>query len=95
MPRTLFLALALLAHPIGPLWCLGTLAYLSLRKMLPGPWRFATAMASIGIVFAALYSAMIARSWSFLPIHGIVVGAVLLLPTYLLALLMLRRHWRR
>ncbi len=70
---TLFLALALLAHPIGPLWCLGALAYLSIRKMLPGPWRFAPAMASIGIVFAAhwymAHAAPIEINWPDRPFY--------------------------
>jgi hypothetical protein len=33
------LLLAVQAHPIGPLWCLATLAYVAIRRGLLSPWR--------------------------------------------------------
>lgn len=35
----LIFALATLAHPIGPLWLAGMLAYLAIRKKIRWPWR--------------------------------------------------------
>jgi hypothetical protein len=41
------LVLAMLAHPIGPLWCLGTLVYVSLRRSLPGRWQLIVPTAAV------------------------------------------------
>ncbi|MDP9338241.1 MAG: hypothetical protein M3P45_05170 [Acidobacteriota bacterium] len=49
----LLLGLGVLAHPIGPLWCLVTLAYLSVRGIFPGFWRFSAPAAAVGIAVAA------------------------------------------
>jgi len=46
-------ALALLAHPMGFLWLLGTLAYVKVRAKLPGWWKLALPLAAAS-VFAAV-----------------------------------------
>jgi hypothetical protein len=54
----LLAALAWLAHPIGFLWFLGTLAYAKVRPKLPGWWKLALPLSAV-IAFAAvrLYAA--------------------------------------
>jgi hypothetical protein len=47
------LVMAMLAHPIGPLWCLGTMVYVSLRRSLPGRWRLVVPAAAVAISIAA------------------------------------------
>ena len=49
----LLAALAWLAHPIGFLWLLGTLAYVKVRARLPGWWKLALPLAAAS-VFAAV-----------------------------------------
>ena len=44
--------LATFAHPIGPLWFAGMLAYMALRKMLRWPWRLSLPTVIIAIFFA-------------------------------------------
>ena len=44
--------MAMLAHPIGPLWCLGTLVYVSLRRSLPGRWRLIVPAAAVTMFIA-------------------------------------------
>src|ERR1700688_573487 len=51
----LIIALAILAHPIGPLWFAGVLAYMFFRKKIRGPWRL--------IVPAAIIAIFIAGHW--------------------------------
>src|SRR6202166_4773396 len=51
----LIFALATLAHPIGPLWFAGTLAYVAVRKKIRWPWRL--------IVPAAIIAIFIAGHW--------------------------------
>jgi hypothetical protein len=46
-------ALATLAHPIGPLWFAGTLAYFALRKKIRWPWRLILPAAIIAIFLAS------------------------------------------
>jgi len=48
----LVFALATVAHPVGPLWFAGTLAYMAVRKKIPWPWRLILPAAIIAI-FAA------------------------------------------
>ncbi len=52
---TLFLLLVLLAHPIGGVWSIGTLAYVKLREKLTWRWKLALPLAAAGS-FSALYS---------------------------------------
>jgi hypothetical protein len=49
-----FAVLALLAHPIGFLWLVGTTAYVRLRTKLPGWWKLALPL-SAACAFAAAY----------------------------------------
>ncbi len=49
----LIAALAWLAHPIGFLWLLGTLAYVKVRAKLPGWWKLALPLAAAS-AFAAV-----------------------------------------
>ncbi|HKV60823.1 MAG TPA: hypothetical protein VJO16_02850 [Candidatus Acidoferrum sp.] len=46
-------ALVMLAHPIGFLWMIGTLAYINVRSRVPGWWKLALPFAAIS-VFAAV-----------------------------------------
>ena len=46
--------LAMLAHPIGFLWMAGTLAYVKVRKKVPGWWKLALPLAAAG-AFATVY----------------------------------------
>ena len=48
----LIFALATLAHPIGPLWFAGTLAYVAVRKKIRWPWRLILPSAIIAIFLA-------------------------------------------
>ncbi len=48
-----FAVLALLAHPIGFLWLVGTLAYIKVRAKLPGRWKLMLPLAAAG-AFAAV-----------------------------------------
>jgi hypothetical protein len=50
----LFALLAMLAHPIGFLWMVGTLAYIRVRAKLPGWWKLALPLAAAN-AFAAVY----------------------------------------
>jgi hypothetical protein len=45
-------ALATLAHPIGPLWFAGLLAYIAIRKTIRWPWRLTLPAAIIAIFIA-------------------------------------------
>jgi hypothetical protein len=47
------LCFAVLAHPIGSLWCLGALAYVLLRRKLPLFWGLGVPVAVIAMAFAA------------------------------------------
>jgi hypothetical protein len=47
-------ALTLLAHPIGFLWLVGTLAYVNVREKMPGWWKLALPLAAAG-GFAGIY----------------------------------------
>ncbi len=49
-----FALLAMLAHPIGFLWLVGTLAYAKIRAKLPGWWKLALPLAAAS-GFAAIY----------------------------------------
>lgn len=46
--------LAMLAHPIGFLWMVGTLAYVKVRKKVPGWWKLALPLTSAS-AFAVVY----------------------------------------
>jgi hypothetical protein len=48
----LVFALATLAHPIGPLWFAGTLAYVAVRKKIRWPWRLILPVTIIAIFIA-------------------------------------------
>jgi hypothetical protein len=45
-------ALATFAHPIGPLWFVGMLAYMAIRKKIRWPWRLILPASIIAIFFA-------------------------------------------
>jgi hypothetical protein len=49
----LVFALATLAHPIGPLWFAGLLAYMAVRKKIRWPWKLILPSAIIAIFVAA------------------------------------------
>lgn len=49
-----FALLAMLAHPIGFLWLVGTIAYTKIRAKLPGWWKLALPLSAAG-GFAAVY----------------------------------------
>ena len=49
-----FALLAMLAHPIGFLWLVGTIAYIKIRTKLPGWWKLALPLSAAG-AFAAVY----------------------------------------
>jgi hypothetical protein len=49
-----FALLAMLAHPIGFLWLVGTLGYSKIRAKLPGWWKLALPLAAVS-GFAAIY----------------------------------------
>jgi hypothetical protein len=49
-----FALLAMLAHPIGFLWLVGTVAYTKIRAKLPGWWKLALPLAAAS-GFAAIY----------------------------------------
>jgi len=48
----LFVPLAMLAHPIGFFWLVGTLAYIRLREKLPGWWKASLPLAAASGFFA-------------------------------------------
>jgi hypothetical protein len=48
----LVFALATLAHPIGPLWFAGMLAYMAIRKSIRGPWRLILPTVIVAIFIA-------------------------------------------
>jgi hypothetical protein len=52
-----FAALALLAHPIGFLWAIGTLAYVNIRAKLPGWWKVALPLGNLLGLLAVLWYA--------------------------------------
>lgn len=54
IPGALFALLAMLAHPIGFLWMVGTLAYVKVRAKVPGWWKLALPLASAS-AFAGVY----------------------------------------
>lgn len=48
----IFAVLALLAHPIGFLWLVGTLAYIRIKEKLPGWWKLALPLAAFAGIYA-------------------------------------------
>jgi hypothetical protein len=54
IPGALIAVLALLAHPIGFLWMVGTLAYTNVRARVPGRWKL-TLPLSAAAAFAGVY----------------------------------------
>jgi len=48
----LLLPLVWMAHPIGFLWLVGTVAYVKIREKLPGWWKLALPVAAAGGIFA-------------------------------------------
>ena len=57
--------LVLLAHPIGFLWLIGTLAYVKLRERLPGWWKLALPLAAVS-GFLAVYWFMVRHAAKFM-----------------------------
>ncbi len=54
---TLIALLAMLAHPIGFLWLIGTFAYTRVRAKVPGWWKLALPLAAAGGFFAVFWYA--------------------------------------
>jgi len=52
---TIVAALALLAHPIGFLWLVGTLSYVKLLEKLAGGWKLVPPAAAASLFFAAYW----------------------------------------
>jgi hypothetical protein len=52
LAATLVFALATFAHPIGPLWFAGVLAYMAIRKKIRWPWRLILPAAIIALFLA-------------------------------------------
>lgn len=48
----IFAALAFVAHPIGFLWLMGTLAYVRLNAKLPGWWKLALRLTALAGIYA-------------------------------------------
>jgi|SRR5215469_5071528 len=51
----IFAALAFVAHPIGFLWLVGTLAYIKIHAKLPGWWKLALPLASAAGIYAVFW----------------------------------------
>src|SRR6266699_1681641 len=68
-----FALLALLAHPIGFLWLVGTLAYTRIRAKLPGRWKLALPLAALcGPVLACWYAShqpSLSADWNRGPLY--------------------------
>ncbi len=68
-----FALLALLAHPIGFLWLVGTLAYTRIRANLPGWWKLVLPLAALcGIVLACWYAShrpSLSADWNRGPLY--------------------------
>jgi len=57
------------------------------------PPQYNLAELLLAVVFVGLSTALAVRTWGgFFFIHGLVTAAVLLFPTYLLLVLVIRRH---
>ena len=57
MGAAIFAALTLLAHPMGFLWLVGTLAYVKVKTKLPGRWKLALPMAAAAAFYAVYWYA--------------------------------------
>jgi hypothetical protein len=68
-----FAALALLAHPIGFLWLIGTLAYVNIRAKLPGWWKMALPLGNLigllGFFWYAAHRASLMADWDRGPFY--------------------------
>ncbi len=68
-----FALLAVLAHPIGFLWLVGTLAYTRIRANLPGWWKLVLPLAALcGIVLACWYAShrpSLSADWNRGPLY--------------------------
>ena len=53
----IFALLALLAHPIGFLWLVGTLAYVKIKAKLPGWWKLALPLVAAAGIYAVFWYA--------------------------------------
>jgi len=53
----IFALLALLAHPIGFLWLVGTLAYVKIKAKLPGWWKLALPLSAAVGIYAVFWYA--------------------------------------
>jgi hypothetical protein len=69
----LFTALALLAHPIGFLWLIGTLAYVRIRAKLPGWWKAALPVANaigfLGVFWYTSHRPALLADWDRGPFY--------------------------
>jgi hypothetical protein len=69
----LLLAVAILAHPIGPLWFAATLGYVFLRRKFNWPWIFTIPAAAIAVFIAVhwylIHLAEFDVSWSDRPFY--------------------------
>jgi hypothetical protein len=68
-----FALLALLAHPIGFLWLVGTLVYTRIRAKLPGWWKLVLPLAALcGLVLACWYAShrpSLSADWNRGPLY--------------------------
>jgi hypothetical protein len=69
----LFAALAMLAHPIGFLWLIGTLAYIRIRGKLPGWWKVALPLANaigfLGVFWYTSHRPALLADWDRGPFY--------------------------
>ncbi len=57
------------------------------------PPRFSLTELLLAVVFVGLFVALAVRTWGdFFFIHGLVTAAVVLFPSYLLLVIMIRQH---
>jgi hypothetical protein len=69
----LFAALALLAHPIGFLWMIGTLVYVNIRAKLPGWWKVALPLGNLlgllGVFLHVVHRPSLMADWDRGPFY--------------------------
>jgi hypothetical protein len=73
IPGVLFAAVALLAHPIGFLWLIGTLAYVNINAKLPGWWKVALPLGNLlgllGVFWYAAHRPSLMADWDRGPFY--------------------------
>jgi hypothetical protein len=73
IPGVALAALAFVAHPIGFLWLVGTLAYIKVREKLPGWWKLALPLAAassfISLFWYTSHSPSLLADWDRGPFY--------------------------